>query len=1272
MLGRWLRVVRYGSPGIALLAVLVAFAQTGGVAPPGTYWIWTDEGNPREQAPVGLRFFRTTFPVRRDPAEVKLFLVCDDAFVAYVNGQRVGSSRTWQSGSVFDVTNKVRLGTNTLAIEATNRGGPAGLAGWIFVRTKPGNHYVYPTNATWRWNIEPSEGWTEPEFDASKWKPVKVLGEFGKVAPWGVVTFGTQGRFSAPEGFSVELVADPDLTGSIVAFTFDVDGAPILSVERGPVIRLLDADGDGIFDDKQVVQDRVTNCQGLLVYDRSTYYFVGEQIQGRNVTTGLWRGRDRDADGRVDEVELLHRVRGRMAEHGPHAVIVGPDGYLYFNLGNHAWVDREPPSYSPVRTLYEGVLLPRFEDAHGHARGIRVPGGTIWRLDPDARDFTLETAGFRNEYDIAFSALGEVFTFDSDMEWDEGLPWYRPVRVCHCPPGAEFGWRSGCAKWPPYYIDSLPATIDIGRGSPTGVVFYHHRVYPEKYYDAFFIADWSYGRIFAIHLNRSGATFEAKSELFLLGKPLNVTDIEIGPDGYLYFTTGGRGTEGGLYRVVFGKPGTPGPSLDGVAAEDAVAVALRQPQPESAWGRERLRRLKEIAGEARWREQLLTTVRNTDLGAKVRIRALSYLLQFGPEPGVELARELAGDPDPELRGWAAQLIARYRPDDARNLLDRLVRDDVPIVQRRALEAYLRLELPAPVPRVTELLASDDRFVRFAAILTLERMDPVVWADAVLGGPKRASVLGVVALNRGGAVARSDDWCARAFGVCRRLLQESQDVEFELEVLRAIQLSLINSEERQRPQSTVDAIAATILERFPASDWRVSREYARLLAYLEPEGATQKLVAALESLGTEDQHDRAQAIHYVRCLVALETGWTSDLRDRVLRWFDVSRSWNGGHSYRGYLMNFLRDLLERVPREELIALIVDPDEKTVAATEFVNRLDQKNGAPFVEALGRALEHRKLPVQAVLAALGRVGRPEAERLILHHYRTHPEDRAAAIIALANYAKPAYKELFLQALERDDADVVRAALRGLRAAKPGGPDEYRKVLQAALRFGNPVGWAAVQTLRKWSGQEFGGDERRWRPELNKFLRWYEKTFPDGPPVQVATATYHEWTLEELLPKVEQLLAEADPERGKKVFEKATCAKCHRVGQFGTGIGPDLSTLGNRFTRKDILEAILQPSKTISDQYKTYTVLTTRGQIINGMRAPDEDGKIVLLLSDATTTKIPKDQVEEIVESSVSIMPEGLLNQLTPEEIADLVAFLEAAQVKGQAASSGSGGRD
>ena len=179
------------------------------------------------------------------------------------------------------------------------------------------------------------------------------------------------------------------------------------------------------------------------------------------------------------------------------------------------------------------------------------PGGYIVRTDAGGKTWELLLAGYRNAYDFDFNADGEMFTFDSDMEWDWGTPWYRPTRVIHSVIGGEYGWRSGTSKWPSYFEDSLPATVDIGIGSPTGVCFGYGTKFPAKYQKALYVMDWSYGRILAVHLMPDGASYFGSKETFVKGKPLNVSDMEIGPDGALYFTVGGRGTQSGLYRVTY-------------------------------------------------------------------------------------------------------------------------------------------------------------------------------------------------------------------------------------------------------------------------------------------------------------------------------------------------------------------------------------------------------------------------------------------------------------------------------------------------------------------------------------------------------------------------------------------------------------------------------------------------------------------------------------------------------------------------------------------------
>ena len=132
--------------------------------------------------------------------------------------------------------------------------------------------------------------------------------------------------------------------------------------------------------------------------------------------------------------------------------------------------------------------------------GEKAPGGFICRVSPDGKKWDLVAIGFRNPFDLAFHRDGELFTYDSDMEWDIGAPWYRPTCALHVTGGAEFGYRNGAGKWPAYTIDSLPPVVNVGPGSPTGVAFGYGAKFPIKYQEALFLCDWSYGRLYALHL----------------------------------------------------------------------------------------------------------------------------------------------------------------------------------------------------------------------------------------------------------------------------------------------------------------------------------------------------------------------------------------------------------------------------------------------------------------------------------------------------------------------------------------------------------------------------------------------------------------------------------------------------------------------------------------------------------------------------------------------------------------------------------------------------
>ena len=358
------------------------------------------------------------------------------------------------------------------------------------------------------------------------------------------------------EGFEVELLysVPSETMGSWVCMTPDPQGRLIVSDQYGKLYRVTPQPKGSNEPKIELINLDVGMAQGLLCAFDSLYVMTNIHEESR---VGLHRVRDTDGDDQYDTAEHLRLLKGGN-EHGPHAVILAPDGKsLYVCCGNHT----PPTDFSASRVPRnwgEDQLLPRMWDAGGHATGILAPGGWIAQVSPDGQDWQLVASGFRNEYDIAFNPDGELFTYDADMEWDVGSPWYRPTRVNHVTSGAEFGWRSGTGKWPAYYPDSLGSVVDIGPGSPTGIAFGTGAKFPVKYQKSLFISDWSYGVIYSVNMTADGASYTGEATRFISAAPLPVTDMVINPvDQAMYFTIGGRKTQSGLYRVTYtGKEST--------------------------------------------------------------------------------------------------------------------------------------------------------------------------------------------------------------------------------------------------------------------------------------------------------------------------------------------------------------------------------------------------------------------------------------------------------------------------------------------------------------------------------------------------------------------------------------------------------------------------------------------------------------------------------------------------------------------------------------------
>lgn len=358
-------------------------------------------------------------------------------------------------------------------------------------------------------------------------------------------------------GFKIEHVfrANGQTNGSWISMANDPQGRLLLGGQRGqPITRLTLQQGKVVKEETLTIP--VTEVMGMLFVDQVLYL----NGAGKDNKYGLYRCEDTAGDGSYAKVELLREWRGGAGEHGAHAIVLGPDRKLYIVCGNFVDVPNDLATSSPHRNYGDDLAQKRAEDGNGFGAGRMPPGGYIARLDLDGKNCELFSAGQRNTYDIGFNADGELFGFDSDMEWDWGTPWYRPIHVFHSVRGGDQGFREGSAKWPEHYADSLPQSTTIGIGCPTGVTFGTGAKYPAKYQKAFYICDWTYGRLMAVHLKPQGAGYTGTFENFVAptglrtgqGKtPLNLTDCVVGADGTLYFTIGGRGTQASLFRVVY-------------------------------------------------------------------------------------------------------------------------------------------------------------------------------------------------------------------------------------------------------------------------------------------------------------------------------------------------------------------------------------------------------------------------------------------------------------------------------------------------------------------------------------------------------------------------------------------------------------------------------------------------------------------------------------------------------------------------------------------------
>lgn len=1288
---------------------------------PSAEWIWAD-GIAPDAAPKGVVLFRKSIQLSAlEKAQIQI--AANDFYELFINGRRVANNSQSEKMDTIDISSFVVPGNNLFAVKCENREGTtAGLFCRIYAKPRNEGWRGMGSSETWLASTSAKAGWQSLAYNDSTWKnarsnnrarskevaapetteektasarppiPAKSVATHIRLSDKDVddssdnaqssseknpgseasaqnSKSGTDSRFTVDEGFKVEEVLDNEATGSIIAMAFNEFGHIVASREGGPLLLIHDADKDGVPDRVRTYSDRVKNIQGILPLNGDVFV-TGEGPDG----SGLYRLIDQNRDGTLEEAKLLVRFVGTQGEHGAHQIALGPDGMVYVVVGNHVQVENTIDPHSSYRNTYEGDLVrPRQEDPSGHAQGIRAPGGTVIRVDTNGERIQCVAGGLRNAYDLAFHPNGTLYVHDSDMEADIGTTWHRMTSLFQVVEGGEYGWRSGWANQPEYYFDRLPALLTTGRSSPTGAIIYDHIKYPKNYQQSLFLADWSEGRILRVDMRPNAEGVIGKPTPFVIGRPMNVTDLDVSPDGSIYFCTGGRGTAGGIYAIRW----TGTSKSDEEDSDLSIAKAIRQPQLQSAWGRQAVAMIKRDLGES-WDEDIAGVAYSPDNPARYRVRALDLMQLLGPVPTPEMLVELSRSPNDVIRAKTADLLALH-PDTelALKRLNELLGDTSTSVQQAAAEGLIRIDAVCSRDQIVSLLESPKRMIAFLANRLLQRQ-PIEFQRELLEATGKPRVVIAAAMSIAISNPGPENAYAAIAAMNNLVTGFISDPDF-VDLLRTYEVTLANS--KIRPNDAPE-LRSIVMKEFPAGEPRINRQLIRLATFFQ---TTQLVPLALKYLDNNDVpiSERVDVSLYLRMI---KHDWSPKERTELLRFYEKAQLAESGSSYSLYVMNATREFAEGMTEQEAIDWLKEgtksPNAALAAIPKLPSQLDPQLLAT-VTSLDREIDKGgfendtfKRLKTGITALLARSGDEDSMNYLRAIWRRSPDRRPTVALALAQ--KPDgdnwdYLVRSLGIIETYAASEVMNQLVGVDVATED-PEAIRQVLLLGLRLErdqqNPS--AAIELLEHWTGNSMKDTVSEETTELAAWQDWYGGKFPELPEaILPEDQSQPQWSIE----FIEQYL---DGDTGKSgsiasgaiVFTKAQCASCHRLGDKGASVGPDLTSLTKRFTRRETLESILYPSHVISDQYASKRVMTRDGGIVAGILTKTSNG-VSIRTSDLRQVSIDNEDIEEMVPSKQSIMPDALLDKLSPNDIRDLMCYLGYVATAPQVAESPKKGR-
>jgi putative heme-binding domain-containing protein len=806
-------------------------------------------------------------------------------------------------------------------------------------------------------------------------------------------------QFVLPEGFHVYRAAEPELTGGSYDITFDGDGR-ILVGDGQNVRRLKDTDGDADYDEYEVIATGLggRGPQGLIVVDDWLYAVGGDGVQ-------MYSGYK--AGGTLVHEKRLGAPFSTGGDHAAHTLLRGLDGWIYLVTGDGGGTGGRKhitEESSPV---------------------LNERAASVFRFSPDGEKWECVAAGGRNPPSLGMNYLGEFFSFDSDMEWHVDVPFYRPVRLNHWATGADLGWQ-GTGAYPPYYIDTIPGILEVGRGSPDWGVFYEHVQLPKRYHDAFLCCDYRWksatsggydksGRLVAFHMVRSAATWKAEMTLLAEAKRdakdengiainFSLVDVDVAPDGSLFVSDHNQG----VWRIFYDESDAPKiPNITRKRGSLTREALLAQPQPGSEFSR------VERVGIERNPNLLPQLAQDQTATERQRLRAIRLLAPDFENLQPKFLRALARDKAAEIRGQAAWLMGiRGLAEEVPDLL-RLLADDNPFVCRRAAEALSRASDPRATPYLIGRMGDQDRHVRYAAMTALAHRERDEFMAPAIKNPSvsinmRALVAAHIRGERPGeedvqtVVGRFLDW-------------NPSPVADQLDGLRIFGLF---QDEIEEDQATRKRVLHYLLGRVPAENRNVRWEQVRLLGQYGEGRAFGPLLKILET-----EPDGTTQFHIAQALAGISEGWTPEESRRLAKWL-ASTQIGWFSELKGKGLQF---------------------DGFWATT--VNQLAEKHAESLVAIMDEIIPGSRL---ASVALKGLSAGPELDNLVINHYRNAPSDKTR--IHLLDFMAQMSREAIAKFLVEE---------YGAKATGPGMQNRILKALASQPLDANQIGQLFLGTV-------------------------------------------------------------------------------------------------------------------------------------------------------------------------------------------------------------------